>query len=180
MDIQVTQWINSFAGTNLALDSIMVWITTFGVPAMVALVALQWFGKVGRAHTRYAAICAGLSFLLGLAVNQALLLIIHRARPYDAGVTHLLIPPSADWSFPSDHATAVVAIVAAFALAKLPLRAFLFFLLAALICVSRIFVGTHYVTDVLGGAATGFFAAFVIALIYREDSRINQFAIKLI
>jgi hypothetical protein len=39
------------------------------------------------------AIVAGLSFLLGLGLNQLILLFIHRLRPYDAGRTHLLIRP---------------------------------------------------------------------------------------
>ena len=37
---------------------------------------------------------------------------MHRIRPYDAGLTHLIVAPSFDWSFPSDHATAAFAIVA--------------------------------------------------------------------
>ncbi|MDH8190437.1 undecaprenyl-diphosphate phosphatase, partial [Klebsiella pneumoniae] len=53
---------------------------------------------------------------LGLALNQLILLLVHRMRPYDGGVTHLLTAPSADPSFPSDHATASFAIAAAFLL----------------------------------------------------------------
>ena len=179
MDILITRWINAFAGRHPFSDNVMIWITTFGVPVMVGLVALQWFAKKERPHLRFVAICAGLSFLLGLAINQGLLFAIHRARPYDVGVSHLLIPPSLDWSFPSDHATAVAAIAMAFALARLPSRAWAFFGMAALVSLSRIYVGTHYATDVVGGAATGILAAILVPLIYREDSRLNQFAIKL-
>jgi hypothetical protein len=64
-------------------------------------------------------------------------------RPYNAGVSHLIIAKSPDWSFRSDHATALIAIVAAFALHGLPRRTLLFGLLALLICWSRIFVGTQ-------------------------------------
>src|SRR5262249_1926564 len=41
---------------------------------------------------------------------------VHRLRPYDAGVTHLLIAPSHDPSFPSDHSTAVFSIAFAYLL----------------------------------------------------------------
>ena len=43
------------------------------------------------------------TFLLGLALNQVILVFVHRARPYDDGVTNLLIARSADFSFPSFH-----------------------------------------------------------------------------
>jgi undecaprenyl-diphosphatase len=91
-------------------------------------------------------------------------------------VSNLLIAPSADWSFPSDHATASMAIAAAFFLARLPGRGVVFLVFALAICLSRVFVGTHYVGDVLGGAATGILAAVAVRLIYRENSRLDRFA----
>src|SRR3981081_1846561 len=97
-------------------------------------------------------------------------------RPYDAGVSHLIISKSPDWSFPSDHATASIAIVATFALHGFPRRTLLFGLLALLICWSRIFVGTHYLTDVLGGSLTGAVAAMLAWVFYREGSRLDRFA----
>jgi undecaprenyl-diphosphatase len=180
MDIQITQWINGLAGQNPAFDTLMIWITQLGVPVIVVLVALHWFSRTDRPQIRYAAICAGLSFLLGLAINQGLLLLIHRVRPYNAGVSHLIIPPSADWSFPSDHATASIAVAISFLMSGLRNRAAALFAMAAFVCLSRVYIGTHYVSDVLGGAATGILAAIAVHFIYREDSRLNQFATKIL
>src|SRR5258705_498423 len=180
MDIAITGWINAAAGDNAFLDPIMIAATRLGVPVMVLLVALQWWSRENRYHVRHAALSAGLSFLLGLAINQAILLFVHRIRPYDAGVTHLLIAPSADWSFPSDHATASFAIVAAFALQRLPRRALGFLVLALLVCWSRIYIGTHYLTDVLGGALTGVLGAVLVRALYRENSRLDQIATRLL
>src|SRR5260370_39388277 len=162
MDQAITKWINSFAGSNVLSDSIMIMATKVGVPLLVALVVAQWWNKIDRTHVRHTCIAAGLSFLIGLGLNQIILLFVHRVRPYDAGVSHLIISKSADWSFPSDHATASIAIVAAFALHGLPRRTLLFGFLALLICWSRIFVGTHYLTDVLGGGLTGLVAATLV------------------
>jgi undecaprenyl-diphosphatase len=94
----------------------------------------------------------------------------------DEEASHLIISKSPDWSFPSDHATASIAIVAAFALQGLPRRTLIFGLLALLICWSRIFVGTHYLTDVLGGSLTGVIAAMLVWVLYREGSRLDRFA----
>lgn len=176
MDEDVTRWLNMFAGQNPILDSTAIAITKVGVPFLVFCVAAQWWSKANRLHVRHTAVAAGLSFLLGLALNQVLLLFVHRLRPYDAGVTHLIIPPSADWSFPSDHATAAFAIVASFALQALPGRSFLFLAVAVLIAWSRVFVGTHYASDVIGGACTGIVAALVVCLAYREGTRLDRLA----
>jgi len=180
MDQAITQWINSFAGNNVPLNSVMIAATKVGVPLLVALVVAQWWSKIDRTRVRHTCIAAGLSFLIGLGLNQIILLFVHRVRPYDAGVTHLLISKSLDWSFPSDHATGAIAIVTTFALHRLHQRALLFGLLALLICLSRIFVGTHYLSDVLGGALTGIGAALLVWNFYREGSRLDRFATRIL
>jgi undecaprenyl-diphosphatase len=153
MDQAITQWINSLAGSSALLDSVMVTATKVGVPLLVALVVAQWWSRIDWRHVRHTCIAAGLSFLIGLGLNQIILLFVHRVRPYDAGVSHLIISKSPDWSFSSDHATASIAIVAAFALHGLPRRTLLFGLPALLVCWSRIFVGTHYLTDASAAAS---------------------------
>ncbi|MER8399926.1 phosphatase PAP2 family protein [Mesorhizobium sp. M0306] len=180
MDAALTHWINAAAGFSPFLDRAMIGVSQIGVPLMVLAVALQWWAKVDRYHVRHAALSAGLAFLLGLAINQFILLFVHRMRPYDAGVTHLLIAPSADWSFPSDHATATVAIVAAFAMQALPRRTLALGVLAFLVCWSRIYIGTHYLTDVIGGAVTGIVGAVAARLAYRENSRLDNLMTKIL
>jgi undecaprenyl-diphosphatase len=180
MDASLTHWINAAAGISPLLDRTMIVISQFGVPLMVIAVALQWWSRDDRFHVRHACLSAGLSFLIGLAINQAILLFVHRIRPYDAGVTHLLVAPSADWSFPSDHATASMAIVAAFALQALPRRTLALLVMAVLVCWSRLHIGIHYAGDIAGGAATGIAAALAVRLCYRENSRLDAFATKIL
>lgn len=176
MDVALTGWINGLSGVSPFLDALMVAITQFGVPLMIIFVALQWWSANDRMHVRHAALCAGLSFLLSLAINQLILLFVHRLRPYDAGITHLLVAKSVDWSFPSDHATASISIVAAFFLQRLPRRTLVLFGVAVLVCWSRIYVGTHYVSDILGGGVTGIVAALIVRYAYKEGSRLDRFA----
>jgi undecaprenyl-diphosphatase len=180
MDQAITQWINALAGSNVLLDSVMFMATNAGVPLLVGLVVGQWWSNIDRTHVRHTCIAAGLSFLIGLGLNQIILLFVHRVRPYDAGVSHLIISKSSDWSFPSDHATTSIAIFATFALHGLPRRTLVFGLLAFLICWSRIFVGTHYLTDVLGGSVTGAIAAMLVWIFYREGSRVDRFATEIL
>lgn len=174
MDQQLTQWINELAGVSPALDAAMIAITGYGVPLLVLMVVLQWWSGHERYRVRHTCVAAGLAFLIGLGLNQIVLLLIHRVRPYDAGVSHLIIDRSADWSFPSDHATAAFAIATTFLLHRFSGRGSALLLGAVAVCLSRIYVGTHYVTDVLGGTATGAAAAVAVRLFYREGSRIDR------
>jgi undecaprenyl-diphosphatase len=174
MDQEITHWINAPAGSHAALDMAMIALTRYGVPLLVLLVVVQWWGRQDRLRLRHTCIAAGLSFLAGLGLNQVVLLFVHRVRPYDAGVSHLIIEHSADWSFPSDHATASFAIAAAFLLHGFKGRGSAFLVAALAVCLSRVYVGTHYATDILGGAATGIFAAIVVRQLYRAGTRMDR------
>ena len=95
-----------------------------------------------------------------LAVNIILKPCVARTRPYNAinGLT-ILVPPLSDYSFPSGHASASFA--AAFALMKgFGKRGAWVYLPAALIAVSRLWVGVHYPTDVICGAICGTLCAW--------------------
>ncbi|CAI9418742.1 Lipid A 1-diphosphate synthase [Pleomorphomonas sp. T1.2MG-36] len=174
LDTFLTHTINSLAGVYAPVDFVTLSVSAIGVPLLVLAVAGQWWRRGDRDNTRHVLVATGLSFLLGLAVNQLILLLVPRIRPYDAGVSHLLIAPSADPSFPSDHATATFAIAAAFLIHRMRRLGVWFLAAAFLVSFSRIYIGTHYVSDVLGGAATGFMAAIVIRFLFREGTRLDR------
>lgn len=175
VDVAVTKLINGAAGQNWFLDAVMVWVSAAGIPLLVFMVACQWWAKHDRQGTRHVLVAAGLSFTLGLAFNQIILLVVDRIRPYVSGVSDLLIAPSLDPSFPSDHATAAFAIVMTFALNKMPKRATWFGLVALAVAISRVYVGTHYASDVLGGALSGALAAALVLSLYRRGTRVDRF-----
>ena len=174
MDLTITQLVNGLAGRNLTIDGVMIAITGFGVPLMVAWVAAQWWLGEPRQQTRHACIAAGASFVIGLGIAQLILLFIHRARPYDAGISHLIIAKTVDWSFPSDHAIASTSIVFAWLMNGMRRWLWLFIAMAAVICFSRVYVGMHYATDILGGIALALFAAALVQLVYKPGSQLDQ------
>jgi len=174
-DASLTPLINGFAGQFPVVDAALIGIAQWGVPVMVLAVALQWWPEADRRDTRHVLIAAGFAFFLGLGLNQILLLMIDRPRPYIDGLTTLIVPPSVDPAFPSDHVTAVFAIAITFVLGRLRKRALLFLAGAFLVALSRVFVGIHYVGDVLGGALTGAVAAVVVSVAYRRETRPDRF-----
>lgn len=179
IDTLATHWINALSGHWEILDWVVIGITKGGVEVLVVLIALRWWTKDNREAARYVAISCGFGAALGLLFNQGLLLFMHRVRPYDGGVTHLLIDRSQDPSFPSDHATVVFAI-ALYLLAKRDRYAGAFLVAAVLVSLSRVYVGTHYVTDVLGGAATAAVATGLVAAFYRADSGLNRQLVRIL
>ena len=160
---------------NPNLVWLMIWVSTLGVPFMIGLTAIQWWSTNGRTNIRHVTITAGLSFILGLIINQAILLFVHRMRPYDSGITHLFIERSPDFSFPSDHATASFAIASAFLFKSRRSWGMVFGLAALIVCLSRVFLGTHYLSDVIAGAFTGIFASVAVYFAYAQGSRVDKF-----
>lgn len=177
-DLLLTRWVNGPAGNYPLIDDFAVAVTHAAIPLMVLAVAARWWSRLERQQERQIAIEAGLTFVLALLVNQAILLFVSRIRPYDAGVTHLIIAPSSDPSFPSDHATGAVAIIAALWLNHRPQRAFLLALPAALLILSRVYVGTHYISDVIGGAGTALIAALVVRMTAGIRAPVNAIIIR--
>jgi undecaprenyl-diphosphatase len=174
LDVAITQAINGLSEKSAIVDLLMIWVSSIGVPVLVLAVAGQWWRTSDREHLRHILLAAGLSFLLGLAINQVILLLVNRVRPYDAGITQLLIVRSADPSFPSDHATATAAIAVSFLVNGMRRAGFWFPAAALLVMVSRIYIGTHYCSDVLGGAVTGIIGAILVRVLYREGTRADR------
>lgn len=113
-------------------------------------------------RTRRAGVSALFAMGIGaLITNVAVKNIVARIRPYDT-VTKLilLIERQHSFSFPSGHTCASFA--AACALYRtLPRKwGIACIVLAVLIAFSRLYVGVHYPSDVLGGAAVGIFAGW--------------------
>lgn len=87
---------------------------------------------------------------LGVSYSASELILknlIMRPRPPMAALT--------DYSFPSSHATIAWALAVVLA-AKEPRLKYFYYTLAILICLSRIYLGDHYPSDVVAGSVLGF------------------------
>jgi undecaprenyl-diphosphatase len=142
-------------------DFVAIW----AVPVFAAATIGLWFlDRPGPWYRWKIASLAGMTAAgLGLVVSQVITQFWQRPRPFVAHPhdTILLVAPSSEPSFPSDHAVAAFAI--AFAVAFISRRMGAAFLAGAtLIAVSRVIAGLHYPADVLGGAAIGLLSATVV------------------
>jgi undecaprenyl-diphosphatase len=151
-DYELFRAINGLAGRSHAVDGIMVACAKF-LPIVFALV-LVGLWLTWRPTNQRAAFLAGVSALVALGIGQLIGIALPRPRPYLSYQVNLLIDPSTDTSFPSDHATL------GFAVAVLVWRydrraGTVLMLLALVLAFARVFVGAHYPSDVVGGAVLG-------------------------
>jgi len=135
---------------------------------LVLSIAATWLVRTDQAMWRFRAISCALAVAAGLLLNQGILLFVSRVRPYDLGLTHLIVEKSADPSFPSDHATVVFAI--AFMLILLRDRfAVPYLILAVFVALARVFIGVHFLSDVMGGAMTALIRAVLERFSFRRN-----------
>jgi undecaprenyl-diphosphatase len=155
MDASIAIWVaehriaalnDLFIGLGTVEKLGLVWVL-----AAIAIAATRGFGVLG---TIALAVGVGVTTLAADSVTFLLKDIVDRPRPFEA---HPQIHPLYavhSSSFPAGHAA--TAFAGATVLTYVARRAApVLFTVAALIGLSRVYVGDHYLTDVLAGAAIG-------------------------
>jgi membrane-associated phospholipid phosphatase len=153
IDVWIFMLLNARGKRSAWLDWLMLTFTQLGnfIFAMILTTVLYLSGN----HTLAYELVLG-SMVLGLIVTTMKIL-IHRTRPYLKLENIRIVGSRASGqSFPSGHTSQ------AFFLATLlshyyglGIYAVSFYMLAALVGLTRIYVGMHYPRDVLGGAMVG-------------------------
>ncbi|MCD8118817.1 MAG: phosphatase PAP2 family protein [Lachnospiraceae bacterium] len=170
MDADILLFIQEYI-RNPALDVFFKAITHLGDAGIfwiILTICLLPFKK-----TRKAGICSACALLGSLLVNNMILkVLVNRTRPYEMieGLV-CIIAPAVDASFPSGHTGASFASAVAM-FWHLPRRwGILLLVIASLIAFSRLYVGVHYPTDVLGGLVTGIGLGLLVNFVGERISR---------
>ena len=111
--------------------------------------------------------------VIGLALYRLLKRWTRRPRPFAAhGRIHAWTAPLDEFSFPSGHTTSVFALAILLALNTRDKRISLIYLITAIITgYSRIYLGQHFLTDVLMGSFLGVMTAILVHWIFAERFR---------
>lgn len=154
------------------LDQFMIFITRIGSPGLYLLTPLTilWLWRRRRHH---AAIALAVSVAGAGLLSAALKIIFARPRP-------AVFPPltvESTYSFPSGHTLVSIAYFGFIAYLLLQekhrVAALVASLLAVLIAVSRIYLGVHYPSDVLGSLSIGLLWLGVVVGGYRRSLKPN-------
>jgi len=173
IDVFFFHLINSWIA-NPVFDIVMPFITevkNFYAVYVLLFVWLIWRGgRIGR-------ICAG---VLAIAVliadplnSQVIKELFSRIRPCHSIVENvrLLVPCGGGKSFPSSHA--VNNFIAAFVVsAYFPKSKIYMYIIASAVAISRVYVGVHYPSDIIGGAIEGIILGWILILI---SNKINDY-----
>jgi undecaprenyl-diphosphatase len=164
MDASLYRAVNRLATRSGWAHPLFIAYAIYGVLLFAALLLDGWWLARRSADTDAiaAVVWAGAAAVVALGVGQVIGHAVDRARPYAVMPTaHLLITRTSDFSFPSDHATAVGAVAAGLWLAYRRLGV-LAGVLAVVMAFARVYVGAHYPGDVAAGLLLG--AGIAVAL----------------
>jgi undecaprenyl-diphosphatase len=160
------------------LNKIMVWLTEYGREAFWIMTVILLFIFAGLSGKKTAIVLA-LAFVVLIPIGTAAKDLVQRPHPTIPESDFLLAQDPNEYSYPSGHAT-IVSAGAAIALAlfrdskrKLAISLALT-VEAALVCISRVYVGGHYPLDVVGGILLGVGISFLFVGATKQVEKITQ------
>ncbi|MFA6603785.1 MAG: phosphatase PAP2 family protein [Patescibacteria group bacterium] len=189
-DTRAFRYLNDLAGQNSILDWVGIFAAKYLIFIMLGYVLaaaalIYWrehqhrreplLRKIGemfsRRHAEHsaaaavAAVRALVAAALAYVINQLIAMVWFRPRPFVTlrAVNKLTDTPATDKSFPSDHTAISFALAFSVVYTK-PAAGAILFVGAAIVALGRVFVGVHYPSDILAGAAVGCFSAWVTRL----------------
>lgn len=163
-DLPLEQAINGYANKSAFVDRLLYDIDTYSTFAGVPVVALIWGEWFGSEDTeRRARLILGMVAVIGAGILSRGLqhLLVTHSRPFYDPALGFHLPsvlgqtPFNTWnSFPSDHASVLFGLAATIASVRprMGLAVFLWLVFAES---ARAYLGAHYPSDLIGGAALG-------------------------
>jgi len=163
---------------DVALSELVVDLRWGPLTSVMLLLSATWVKNLAfalaaagadlrRRRPPWSAVLVGLATLIAGVVANLLKPVFDRPRPFDAGLWPALGSLPSTGSMPSGHAATAFAAATALALLVPALRPAAYGL-AALIGVSRVYLGVHYVSDVVAGALLGALIGWAVVVAGRR------------
>ena len=175
LDGAITLFVNRFAQRSAGFDQIIVIISNSDLIKGAVVLGVFWaawfFAKGDIERNRRLLLSAIFGSLLSLLIARIL---AHEAplrlRPVLDTALHFRppigLPSQTNWttwsSFPSDHAALFVALAWGVWRVSKPVGTVLFLYIVVMIFFPRLYIGIHYTTDIVAGAALGIAATALL------------------
>lgn len=145
------------------LNPVMIFMTEYGREAIwpIFIILIAIFG--GR-DGRKTVLIMSFAIIALIPISLVAKDLVARNRPI-LTTSQSLLPPDTEYSFPSGHATIVAAgaatTLALFRSNRKTLISIALTAEAALVCISRVYLGQHYPLDIIGGIILGVGVSFI-------------------
>ena len=169
-ELEMIHWFQDLR--NGFLDFLFNFFTVFGEE----LVLIVILGFIYWSYDKKVGEKMGFTIFISLAFNSLLKLVIHRPRPFvaDSTIEPLRLDTAGGYSFPSGHTqTAATTFFRLHLNIKKRWLLIVAIVITILVAISRMYLGVHYLTDVLVGAALGITIAWIFGKYFDRIKKID-------
>jgi len=176
LDVGIILFLNGFARRSWAFDtfvSVILQSDLIKAGVITGLIWWTWFQPGDGEDDRREFLLSGIvaCFLAIVASRILAMTLPFRERPLHNPALHFRLPYGVDenallgWSsFPSDHAALFFTLATSIFFASRRLGILAFFHAFFVVCLTRIYMGFHYPTDILAGALLGIGFAYLFKM----------------
>lgn len=171
--------INGLAHQNIMLDSFMIGLSKYAPDIFMAVLAFIYIIGVFTRNEKMRGITIDTFMITIISLASGFLIgsIWYVPRPFVNNKVNLLIPHTVDTSFPSDHSIGTMSI--AVGINKYSnIYGRILIILSTLVGISRVFVGHHYPTDVIGGYVIVFISSFFYKRLLKNKVQVIYFKVE--
>ncbi len=176
-EIEIIYWLQNLR--NDFLDELFQIFTIFGEELILIVVLgfVYWCidKKIGER--------LGLTVFVSLGLNSVLKLMVMRPRPFvvDNNITNLRPDTAGGYSFPSGHTqTAATSYFSLYYFFKKRWLLIAAIVITTLVAISRMYIGVHYFTDVLAGAALGIGISYFMVKLFEKVKNLKPIYLALL
>ena len=165
MNMELFRLINNLANKNIILDKTMIFFSQYVPYIFMAVIVIVFILGIKQKQCKYRKIAFNtvVITIINLMINLIIRSIFFVDRPFIHNKVNLLLPHDTASSFPSNHATGTMSI--ALGLGKYNrLLGLIMTVLSIIVSFSRVYVGHHYPSDVIGSYIIVFATSYIYNL----------------
>lgn len=178
MNMEIFKLINNLANKNVALDVVMIFFSKYVQYIFMGIVALVFILGVIKKNEEYRKVSVNTFIItvINLILSSIIGGVYYVDRPFVHNKVNLLVPHVKDASFPSNHAIGTMSI--ALGLEKYnKVLGMIMTILSITVGFSRVYVGNHYPSDVIGAYIIVFITNYIYNLVLKN--KIEEFYTKI-